>query len=228
MNTDTSIPFRGFDERDEVRIYDNDTLPHWRQTGCAYFVTFRQADSLPEPVQREMEYERKLWLTNHGIAPEARKWKDAFAKLPQKTRREYERRVGTTLDKHLDAGHGGSVLGHKAIGKIVADALLHFHGTRVLNGDLVVMPNPIHALMTPLPGFELEDILHSIKSYSANRINEVLGQSGTFWQRESYDHIVRDYEQLEAFQQYIAANPGQAHLDSEHFINLPARYRPDE
>jgi len=128
MNTDTSIPFRGFDERDEVRIYDNDTLPHWRQTGCAYFVTFRQADSLPEPVQREMEYERKLWLTNHGIAPEARKWKDAFAKLPQKTRREYERRVGTTLDKHLDAGHGASVLGHKAIGKIIADALLHFHG----------------------------------------------------------------------------------------------------
>lgn len=223
-----AIPFRGFDERGDVRIYQHGILPHWRQDGCTYFVTFRQADSLPVPVLREMEAERHQWLHRHGIDPQSPSWKLEFAKLPAAERREFERQVGVALDRYLDAGHGSSVLPRRAIKKVLTEALHHFHATRVLTGDYVIMPNHVHVLMRPLPGFELEDILHSIKSFTANEINKLVGESGEFWQRQSYDHIVRDYEQLEAFQQYIALNPVKAGLSGDQFAINRSEWRPDE
>ena len=201
-------------------------LPHWRQDGCAYFVTFRQADSLPQPVLRQLEHDCSLWLTNHGVDPGDEHWKLRFAKLPSDKQREYERLVGTKLNEYLDAGHGSCALRRKDVAQKVATSLDHFHGERVLTGDFVVMPNHVHVLMTPLPGFELEDILHSIKSFTANRINRLIGDDGVFWQRESYDHIVRDFDQLEAFQQYIAANPEKARLEADGYVLSSATYHP--
>src|SRR5438132_1504443 len=63
----TPIPFRGFEERAEVKIYDHGILPHWRLAGCTYFVTFRLADSLPTHVLQELEKEKSQWLKAHGI-----------------------------------------------------------------------------------------------------------------------------------------------------------------
>jgi REP element-mobilizing transposase RayT len=69
------------------------------------------------------------------------------------------------------------------------------------------MPNHVHALVTPLPGHELSDILHSWKSFTANQINRLLGVSGAFWQKESFDHIVRSPDSMENFRRYIRDNP---------------------
>ena len=228
MKIKETIPFRGFDERGDVRIYKNGILPHWRQAGCTYFVTFRQADSLPIAVQRELRHERQLWLVNQGIDPDAGNWKTIFSRLPKEKQREYERRVGAKLNALLDAGFGSCVLGNGTIANIVADALDYFHGDRVATGDIVVMPNHVHVLLTPLDGFELEEILQSVKSYSATQINRRLQTTGNLWQRDSYDHIVRDFDQLLAFQRYICANPITANLKSGQFLHLPSTYRPDE
>lgn len=59
-------------------------------------------------------------------------------------------------------------------------------------------------------------LLHSIKSYTAHAINAMLGTQGTVWQRESYDHIVRDLEQR--FQDYIHANPSKAGLGVGRYL----------
>src|SRR5437868_13312707 len=61
----------------------------------------------------------------------------------------------------------------------------------------------------------LAEIMHSLKSYTANRANEILGRSGQFWQHESYDHWVRDDEELERIVAYIAWNPVKANLVRE-------------
>lgn len=227
MKPKSPIPFRGFDERGEVRVYHHGILPHWRQKGCTYFVTFRQADSLPQRVLQELEYDRRLWLENHRIDPDDSNWKRVFAELSKSERRDYERRVAAKLNDFLDAGHGSCALRDTSIGASVAQSLDHFHGERVLSGDFVVMPNHVHVLMTPLAEHELEDILQSIKSYSATQINRRLGLQGKFWQRESYDHIVRDYEQLEAFQRYITNNPEKAGLRRCDCVLSQAEYCPD-
>lgn len=225
MASKTPILFRGFDERGEVRIYKHGILPHWRQRGCTYFVTFRLADSIPEPVLNELEYERILWLKARGIDSDDRDWKQRLALLQPKDRQQYEKLAGRLLNKALDQCHGSCVLRDPVIAGKVAEALDHFHGARVLTGDFVVMPNHVHALLTPLEGYELEDILHSIKSYTANEINRALNQDGRFWQRESYDHIVRDIEQLQAYREYIAANPSKAKLRAGEYILSRAEYR---
>ncbi len=59
-------PFVPFDECKAVRIYRRN-LPHWRQDGTTYFVTFRLGDSLPRRVLDQWEYEKQLWLAARGI-----------------------------------------------------------------------------------------------------------------------------------------------------------------
>lgn len=54
--------------------------------------------------------------------------------------------------------------------------------------------------------------MHSLKSYTAHRANEILGRSGGFWQHESYDHWVRDEGELERIVEYIGANAVNAGL----------------
>ena len=54
--------------------------------------------------------------------------------------------------------------------------------------------------------------MHSLKSYTANKANEALGGMGAVWQGESYDHWVRDFEELERIVNYIKMNPVRAGL----------------
>jgi len=98
--------------------------------------------------------------------------------------------MATKLNKYLDKGHGSCVLKRPGLADIVADSLTYFHDERVLTGDYVVMPNHVHALLRPVNGNSLEDILQAVKSFSANAINRKMGNEGRFWMRESYDHIV--------------------------------------
>jgi len=58
----------------------------------------------------------------------------------------------------------------------------------------------------------LSQIMHSLKSYTAHEANKTLRRTGAFWQSESYDHWVRDEDELERIVDYICANPVQAGL----------------
>ena len=80
-------------------------------------------------------------------------------------------------------------------------------GTRYHLGEHVVMPNHVHALVMPLAQWALSEILHTWKSYTAKLINRELEQTGAFWQKESFDHIVRSEAALEHFARYIRDNP---------------------
>lgn len=220
-----AIPFNPFDEHGDVRIYHHGILPHWRQAGCTYFVTFRTGDSLPKAVVEAIEHERVCWLTARGIDPATHDWKRRFASLPRSDRRRYERLVGRLLNVSLDECRGACPLRDPKIGGLVAAALEYFHGSRVLTGDYVVMPNHVHVLMTPITGFELEEVLQSIKSYTSKQINRALARAGQLWQRDTYDHIVRDVDQLRAYQRYIADNPLKAHLESGTYILAQGAYQ---
>ena len=76
----------------------------------------------------------------------------------------------------------------------------------------VVMPNHVHAVLTPYAGHGLADIFHSWQSYSSNRANVILGRCGTFWHREYYDRIVRDGKDLAETVEYVLRNPEKAKL----------------
>jgi len=53
----------------------------------------------------------------------------------------------------------------------------------------------------------------SPKGTTAREANRVLGRTGEpFWQKESYDHWVRDGDELEKIRAYIESNPVKAGL----------------
>jgi len=169
-------------------------LPHWRQAGVTYFVTFRCADALPQDKLIEWQQELERWLTEH---PEPHDLVN---------RGEFYRRFPARLQRWLDAGYGSCPLRDSADRATVESALRFFDGQRYHLIDFVVAANHVHGIVSPLSGFELSAILHSWKSYTANQINRRRGQKGAFWQKETFDHIVRSSESLQRFQDYIRAH----------------------
>lgn len=221
------IPFRAFDERAAVRIYHHGTLPHWRQDGCTYFVTFRLADSLPHSVVAKLKEKRNQWLIRHQINPLSNNWRDELSRLPDEERREYERQMAKALNTELDVGYGSCVLRTPEISAIAASGLEHHHGTGMWTGDYIIMPNHVHALLTPLAPHTLEDVLKSIKGRTAIDINRAIDSKGKLWQRDSYEHIVRNVEQLRAFQTYIRDNPTEPNLKAGEYRHSNAEYTID-
>jgi dGTP triphosphohydrolase/REP element-mobilizing transposase RayT len=191
--------FRGFDEFAEVDVTRR-RLPHWRQEGVTYFVTFRLADSIPADKLVYLEEERSRWLQSH---PEP--W-------TEQQKRDYYERFTVPIERWLDAGYGSCVLRDERASKTVADALQHFDGDRYILGAWVVMPNHVHVLVTPKGSQTLADILHSWKSFTAHEINRQLNRSGQLWQHESYDHMVRNDPSRFRISQYIERNPEFAGL----------------
>jgi len=201
-----SFPFRGFDPHGEV-IQRRRNLPHFEQPGATYFVTFRLGDSVPQSLLREWREEEQNWLKHH---PHPWDWK---------TEQEHQKRFVDRREEWLDRGHGSCLLRDTEIARTVRDALRHFDPERYVLDAFVVMPNHVHALVQPQPGHSLPDILHSWKSFTAHAVNEALNRSGDVWMAESYDRILRDWEELQALRDYIAANPAKGNLsDGEFFL----------
>jgi REP-associated tyrosine transposase len=187
--------------------------------GKTYFITFRTEDSLPQDVIKTWYDERNSWLEQHGIAFEGPLSRDAFARLPVWMRREFHQRFSEKLHRLLDECHGACVLRLPALARIVRDSLLHFDGKRYEMGDFVVMPNHVHLLVQFLPGVDMKRQCQSWKHFTAREINRALGQTGHFWQGESFDHLVRSPEQFEALRQYIAENPSRANLREGEYLH---------
>ena len=69
------------------------------------------------------------------------------------------------------------------------------------------MPNHVHLLLSPIGDDEVTKSIGSVKQFSANAINKLLGRNGNVWQRNEYDHLVRDMQSYEACVNYINQNP---------------------
>ncbi len=192
LSDDAPTPF--FNPLTETDISEH-KLPHWNQADCFCFVTWRMDDALPRPLVEEWKRDRDLWLKDH---PEP--WN-------AETQRQYHELFSVRLNAWLDAGHGSCVLRQPNIRKIVADALTHFDGSRYHLASYVIMPNHVHVLLRLIPDFPLPDILHSWKSFTANAINKALNRTGTLWQPEYWDTLIRNDRHFAACLAYIRDNP---------------------
>ena len=186
-----------------LTIRSRGRLPHWEADQAIYFVTFRLADSLPKSVLERFEFERRDILAT-ALA--------AHRDLSPSERRRLAELFSERIESNLDAGAGKCHLAKPRIAAVVADVLRHFHAVRYWLYAWRVMPNHVHALFRPFPGHALAEVLHTWKSYSANRANRLLGRTGEFWQREYFDHLDRDEQEFYRIVEYILQNPEKAGL----------------
>src|SRR2546423_3841456 len=197
--------FRAFDQHAELQR-SRRNLPHWEQEGATYFVTFRLADAVPAELAAQWREELETWKKFHPLPWDPR------------TAYEYQERFLEGREEWLDQGHGSCVLRDSNTAAFVEDALKHFDGERYHLDSFVVMPNHVHLLVQPLSENSLGDILKSWKRYTARAINQVLGRTGTLWMEESFDRIVRDWDALVRYRDYIASNPEKAQLRDHEFV----------
>lgn len=115
-------------------------------------------------------------------------------------------------DAQLDLGYGACVLRDTQVASVMAAALHHFNGNRYRLGPWVIMPNHVHVAFRPLSGHALATIVQSWKSFTAKRVNVLLGRTGVLWQREYFDRFVRNQRHLRAVIRYIEQNPVAAGL----------------
>jgi putative transposase len=92
---------------------------------------------------------------------------------------------------------------------LVSAALRHFDLQRYQLIGYVVMNDHVHVVAEPAPGYELAAIVHSWKSYTANRFQQIQGRSGRVWQREYFDRVIRDDDELKDRLGYILGNPSK-------------------
>jgi len=205
-------------------------LPHWECERGVYFVTFRLADSLPRSVLESMQRTLEAARSSRDATEENRTAKMAVlpgalsAQLrntgvppvslvaPPSWRSVERGKHQRVLEDYLDRGAGACYLKQPEIAEVVAQALRAFHGRRNRLLAWCIMPNHVHVVFQPNAPFDLRQILHSWKSYSGLRANTLLKRTGRFWQREYYDHLIRDGQELGRAIRYTVENPIKARL----------------
>lgn len=188
-----------FDPRREIDRHHN-RLPHWQQERRLQFVTWHLGDALPVNVRNQLAQERTSWLAAHP------------APLSETDETEYHRLFSDRIADWLDAGLGSCILKNLNLSQIVLDALLHFSGSRISMDTLTIMPNHVHVLFQLGPEHKLEDVVHSWKSYTAQRLNEALRRTGSLWMKDYWDRMIRSPEHYWKVREYILNNPTKARL----------------
>ncbi len=169
-------------------------LPHFDETERSVFLTWRLHGSLPP---------------NRVFPEKALTSGQAFV----------------AMDKLLDETRTGPFyLRQPAIADMIVEAI-EFNATVLGHYALhafVIMPNHVHLLATP--AVPLPKLTKSLKGITAKRANAMLRLTGTtFWQEESYDHLVRNAQEFERIRNYIEQNPVRAGLVRESSDYLGSR-----
>jgi putative transposase len=210
------------------KIQYRSRLPHIAPIGASFFVTFRLADSLPQKVVQALKLE-----LNDAIKQLE---KDKPKNYKQLIRNE-KKRFFSKYDEQLDhKPYGNCDLQKTEIATIVQEQLHRFDNDLYELVYYSIMPNHVHILIDtaiqvteyemidgvatpfwseelPKDFKELDEIMRRIKGASAYYCNKILKKTGQpFWQKDSYDHFVRNKKEWYNIINYILQNPVKAGL----------------
>ena len=95
--------------------------------------------------------------------------------------------------------------------RIAKSAILEGVGIKYEVSIGVIMPDHVHLLIRPVEKsdglyYSLSGILKTIKGKTSHPINKMFNRSGSCWQKESYDRIVRDEDEWREKYEYIRGN----------------------
>ena len=191
--------------------YYRRNLPHFHPEGYPLFITFRLANSLPEEVLSRLKQERENEIKKSSINPSVERYAMEI---------KHFHHFDNWLERYENSPRW---LGRTEVAGIVSEKILSMAGERYQLLAFCIMPNHVHLLIMPLvtdnlrhhgktAKYPVTDTLRLLKGSTARYCNLALKRNGPFWQHESYDHYVRDEDELERIVLYILNNPVKAGL----------------
>jgi type I restriction enzyme R subunit len=187
-------------------------LPHWDVPNATYFVTTCLKGSISAQGLLDIaRYRREIQIrpAPKDMSPDdwrVQCWKLNFARL----------------DHWLDKSDGISTLQDPRLAQIVVDAMRYFAEERYELLGYVIMPSHYHWVFQPQEDWiknlgdddrsPRERIMYSLNRFTSNQCNKLIERKGSFWQNESYDHWIRDVDELDRILRYIEENPVKAGL----------------
>ena len=211
-------------------------LPHFQQPGQSYFVTWNLEDAVPfkslERYTRQLEAlgakisgntilnrEENTWVikgavinrTTQTVSTEIEKLKQEYYLLRKKYIKAYDDLLDATHNPEIDLSRDDNT-------QIMIQTLEFWESKKLTSLAFTVMPNHVHWVFQvfekDLDGnpVYLQDILHSVKRFSANQINKVENRDGSLWQKESFDTTIRDERHMYYAIRYTLQNPVKAGL----------------
>ena len=113
--------------------------------------------------------------------------------------------------------HRQPIFRREATANLLIETLAHYRDAgKFLLHEFVIMPDHLHALLTPADEISLERVMQFIKGGFSYRMKE----RGSVWQASFTNHRVRDLEDFEKHREYIWMNPVRAGL-----ARRPEEYR---
>lgn len=189
-------------------------LPHWQPANAAFFITFRLHGSIPKVKLEELQQQ------HHQQLMEAKAAK-ASPQILQRLQSEYFQSLDELLDKIETGPH---FLKMDGVANIIKTQLHRFDGLWYTLHSYCIMSNHVHILIDNLIQEEriskgdiknsipLDKILKQIKGASGHLSNQYLQRKGKFWQRESFDRLIRNERHFGIVVNYILNNPVKAGL----------------
>ncbi len=188
----------------EVHIRNRGHLPHWEKEEGLYFITFHLADSLPKSVLAKIAERHHILSTakqkNANLLPEQKALLAAYSRRG--------------IEEYFDRGAGSRPFLDIRIAGAMAAALRFREGKHYRLLAWCIMPNHVHVVVKLFPGQELARVVKAWKNFSAKAANQALGREGRFWQREYYDRLIRNGDELDRAIRYVLENPAGARLEN--------------
>lgn len=219
--------------KEPPRYYQRN-LPHMQPEGKAFSVVYCLNGSLPKTKIHQLKAERDKTLDEINqkrakylsLFPEGipALFKEELWEAEREARNIYFGKFNHLLDNPTS---GPTWLSLPEIATIVKDSLHYLEQDRKVCRLIAycIMSNHVHLILS-----ELSIVLHIFlklhKQYTARQANLLLKRTGNpFWQKESYDHIIRDYE-FDHQIAYTLNNPVKAGLVSD-WADWPHSYLAD-
>lgn len=186
-------------------------LPHIQPEGGTYFITSSLAGSLPRHKVDDLKELRKRLMKS--VDP-------GSSGLSSADKYQIHKKIFNKYESILDRADAGPMwLKDRRTAEIIIESIHHRDGKLYDLYAYCIMSNHVHMIFKHIidssrksSKHPISDILRDLKKFTARKCNTILNRSGDFWQVESYDHLIRDNDELVTQIEYTLQNPVKAGL----------------
>lgn len=178
----------------------------------AHYVTLRLIDALPRSAVEAWHDEIDRSLARMGRAhPDARDERAVVLKS-----------LGI-IDRYLDAGRGVCTLRDPQMAEVIQRVLCEGNGANYRLHAWCVMPNHVHALVSPCAATDVDAVVKGWKSETTRAISRATGRPGAQWHAEVITYAVSHPLEFERIFESIVTNPTHARMGDWPYVGAPGK-----